>query len=186
MQPVKDLTPTIEFIPPTIDYSTNPDYKRCTVCKEFKHLDKYYFHSRAKGIKFADCMDCQREKDKKEREEYLKENGGSNRIHKYPNQYDDEYQKQQVFQLMIEMGYTFNEEYEIWVKDNVKSIQDGKPYFHFLKYNNKRGRGKKIPQSYKDRIMFYRKKGYSMGKIARITGISDSAICKIIKENGKD
>ena len=65
----------------------------------------------------------------------IKENGGSNRIHKYPNQYDDEYQKQQVFQLMIEMGYTFNEEYEIWVKDNVKSIQDGKPYFHFLKYN---------------------------------------------------
>ena len=180
IQPVEDLTP----IEPIIDIPPSPDFKKCTVCKEWKHFEQYYFHQKEKGIRFADCIDCHKEKDKIARQKHLIENGGSDRILKYPNQYVDEHQRKQVFEVMIALGYTFNEEYETWVKEGVVSIKDGKPYFHFLKYtgSTNRGRGKKIPQAHKDRIMFYRKKGYSMGKISRITGVSDSAICKILKE----
>ena len=185
IQPVEDLTPTIEFIPPPIDYSTNPEYKCCSVCKEWKHLDDYYFHQKSKGIKFADCIECHKSKDKGEWEEYLEKNGGHDRILTKTNQYMDQIQKDQTFMVMETLGYTFHEEQGIWLKENVKTLEeDGKIKFHFLKYTKRpyRGKGKKISELLKDRIIMYRKKGYSMGKISLITGVSDSSICKIIKE----
>jgi hypothetical protein len=180
IQPVEDMTP----IEPIVDYSTNPNYKKCSCCKEYKHLDDYYFHQKKKGIRFADCADCHREKDKKEREEYLKNNGGSDKILRLPNQYVDEYQRHQTFQVMDSLGYNFNEEHGVWLKDGIKSLRDNKPYFHFLKEGNKttRGRGKKISQLLIDKVLLYRSKGYSMGKISLMTGVSDSSICKIIKK----
>ena len=181
IQPVEDMTqPEV-----LIDYSTNPNYKKCSVCKEYKHLDDYYFHQKEKGIKFADCVDCHREKDKRERDEYLKNNGGSDRVHRLPNQYQDEYQKEQVFEVMIALGYNFNEEHGVWLKDGVKSLRNDKPYFHFLKNGNKtmRGRGKQISQLLIDKVIFYRAKGYTMSKISLMTGVSDSSICKILKIN---
>jgi hypothetical protein len=88
---------------------------------------------------------------------------------------------------MIALGYNFNEEHRIWLKDGVKSLRNDKPYFHFLKDSSKttRGRGKKISQLLIDRILFYRAKNYSMEKISLMTGVSDSSICKIIKKNGQ-
>ena len=180
IQPVEDLTP----IQPIIDYSTNPEYKKCTVCEEWKHLNDYYFHQKEKGIKFADCITCHKAKDKKELEEYLENNGGHDRILVKPNQYMDEIQKDQTFMVMGILGYTFHEEQGIWLKDGVKTLEEDKIKFHFLKYTKRpvRGKGKKISELLKDRILMYRKKGYSMGKISLITGVSDSSVCKIIKE----
>ena len=183
--PIEDLTPTIEFIPPPIDYSTNPDYKKCTKCHEWKYFDDYHFHQKTKGIRFAECKTCQREKDKLEHEEYLDNNGGHDRILVRCNQYMDEIQRTQTFQVMEILGYTFNEELGTWFKEGVKTLEeDGKIKFHFLKYTRRpvRGKGKKISELLKDRIIMYRQKGYSMGKISLITGVSDSSICKIIKE----
>ena len=181
IQPVEDMIESEVLI----DYSTNPNYKICTSCKEYKHLNDYYFHQKKKGIRFADCADCHREKDKRERDEYLKNNGGSNRVHRLPNQYEDEYQKEQVFEVMIALGYTFNEEHGVWLKNGVKSFRNDKPYFHFLKDGKKtmRGRGKQISQLLIDKVIFYRSKGYTMGKISLMTGVSDSSICKILKIN---
>jgi hypothetical protein len=187
IQPVEDLTPTIEFIPPPIDYSTNPDYKRCTVCNEWKHVEDYYYHSKKTGAKFSDCIECHKIKDKREHEEYLENNGGHDRILTKPNQYMDEIQKKQTFCVMEVLGYTFNEEHNIWLKEGVKTIENDNIKFHFLKYSRKphRGKGMKISQTLKDRVIFYREKGYSMGRISLITGISDSSICKIINEYEK-
>ena len=184
IQPVEDLTPTIEFIPP-IDYSTNPDYKKCNTCYEWKHYNDYYFHNRGKGLRYGECIECQKDKDKREHEEYLENNGGHDRILVKPNQYMDEIQKNQTFEVMKILGYTFNEEHGIWFKEGVKTLEeDGKIKFHFLRYTRRpyRGKGKKISQLLKDRIISYRQKGYSMGKISLITGVSDSSVCKIIKE----
>jgi len=181
IQPVEDMTqPEV-----LIDYSTNPNYKICSCCKEYKHLDDYYFHQRVKGIKFADCADCHRKKDKRERDEYLKENGGSEKVLRLPNQYVDEYQRHQTFHVMEGLGYIFNEEHGVWLKEGVKSLRNDKPYFHFLKDGKKtmRGRGKQISQILIDKIIFYRSKGYTMGKISLMTGVSDSSICKILKIN---
>ena len=182
--PIEDLTPTIEFIPP-IDYSTNPDYKKCNSCFEWKHLDDYYFQQKSKGIKFGECIICHKEKDKREHEEYLENNGGHDRILVKCNQYVDTIQKTQTFLVMEVLGYTFNEELGTWFKEGVKTLdENGKIKFHFLKYNKKnvRGKGKKISQLLRDRVISYREKGYSMGRIGLITGISDSSICKILKE----
>jgi DNA-binding MarR family transcriptional regulator len=84
---------------------------------------------------------------------------------------------------MTLLGYLYNEEFGIWTKEGVKSIQDGKPHFHFLRYTKKRNKTTgRITQLQKEKIIEYRNKGYSMGKISRKTGISDSSVCKIIKE----
>ncbi len=180
--PIEDLTPTIEFIVP-IDYSTNPDYKKCNSCFEWKHLDEYYFQQKSKGIKFGECIVCHKEKDKREHEEYLDNNGGHDRILVRPNQYMDEIQKRQTFDVMKVLGYTFDEENGIWTKEGVKTIEDGRIVFHLVKSSRKnRGKGKKISQTLKDKVISYRQKGYSMGRISLITGVSDSSICKIIKE----
>ena len=181
--PIKDLTPTIEFIPPLIDYSTNPDYKKCTKCHEWKYFDDYHFHQKTKGIRFAECKTCQKEKDKLQHEEYLENNGGHDRILMKPNQYMDDIQKDQTFQFMKILGYTFDEESGIWFKEGVKTIEDGRIVFHLVKSSRKnRGKGKKISPMLRDKVISYRQKGYSMGRISLITGVSDSSICKILKE----
>ena len=161
------------------------DFKTCTKCKELKHIDEYYFHQRSKGIRFAECIECQKEKDRLDHEQYLENNGGHDRILTKPNQYMDEIQRNQTFQVMELLGYTFDEELGTWFKEGVKTLEeDSKIKFHFLRYTRRpyRGKGKKISQLLRDRIILYRKKGYSMGKISLITGVSDSSICKIIKE----
>ena len=161
------------------------DFKTCTRCKELKHIDEYYFHQKSKGIRFAECITCQKEKDKRDHEEYLENNGGHDRILIRCNQYMDDIQKTQTFQVMEVLGYTFDEEHGTWFKEGVKTLEeDGKIKFHFLKYTKRpvRGKGKKISQLLKDRVLLYRQKGYSMGRISLITGVSDSSICKILKE----
>ena len=160
------------------------DYKVCTRCNELKHIDEFYYHSKTTGVKFADCITCHKIKEKSNWEERLEKNGGHDRILSKGNQYMDEIQKEQTFMVMGILGYTFHEEHGVFLKEGVKTIEDGKIKFHLVSSSRKnRGKGKKISQSLKDRILLYRQKGYSMGRISLITGVSDSSICKIIKEH---
>ena len=159
------------------------DYKVCTRCNELKHLDDFYYHNKKTGLKFADCIACHKDKDKSDWEQYLEKNGGHDRILSKGNQYMDEIQKEQTFMVMEILGYTFHEEQGLWLKEGVKTIEDGKIKFHLVKSSRKnRGKGKKISQSLREKVLLYRQKGYSMGRISLITGVSDSSICKIIKE----
>ena len=183
IQPVEDMTPTIEILPPPIDYSNNPDYKCCKECKVYKTRDSFHFFDKERGKTFNTCKECEKKIDQIYYEQVKEENGGSKMVGAKPNTYFDEYQKKNTFELMTLFGYIYNDEFGIWTKEGIKSIQDGKPYFHFLKYSKKRnGNTGKISQPQKEKIIEFRNKGYSMGKISRITGISDSSICKIIKQ----
>jgi hypothetical protein len=84
---------------------------------------------------------------------------------------------------MTLLGYLYNEEYGIWTKLGVKTIEDGKPYFHFLKYYKKGNKGGMITQTERDKIIEYREKGFSFKRISIITKISPNSIYKIIKEH---
>ena len=183
IQPVEDMTPIEPILPPPIDYSNNPDYKCCKECKEFKTHDSFHFFNKERGKTFNTCKDCERKIDQLYYQQVKEENGGSKMVGAKPNSYFDEYQRKNTFELMTLLGYLYNEEFGIWTKEGVKSIKDGKPHFHFLRFTKKRnGNTGKITQLQKEKILEYRNKGFSMGQISRKTGISDSSVCKIIKE----
>lgn len=183
IQPVEDLTPLQVILPQPIDYSTNPDYKPCKECNEYKPLDMFHYFNKEKGLTFNTCKVCESEKDRLYYEQVKEQNGGSKQVPLKCNTYIDEYQKKNTFELMTLMGYLYNEEYGIWTKEGVKSIKDGKPYFHFLKYYKKGRKGGVISQIDKDKIIEYRNKGFSGKRISMITKISETSIYKIIKKH---
>jgi hypothetical protein len=179
IQPVEDMTP----IQPIIDHSTNPDYKSCKECNEYKPLDMFHYFNKEKGLTFNTCKDCEKENDRIYNEQLKEQNGGSKMVGAKPNTYFDEYQKKNTFEVMTLLGYLYNEEYGIWTKLGVKTIEDGKPYFHFLKYYKKGNKGGMITQTERDKILEYREKGFSFKRISIITKISPNSIYKIIKEH---
>lgn len=176
-QPVEDLTPIITIV----DYSNNPDYKSCKECNEYKPLEMFHFFNKEKGLTFNTCKDCERENDRIYNERIKEENGGSKMVGLKPNTYFDEYQKKNTFEVMTLMGYLFNEEFGIWTKEGVKTIKDGKPYFHFLKYHKKGKKGGIITQTQKEKVIEYNGKGFSKKRISRIMNISENSIYKIIR-----
>jgi hypothetical protein len=179
IQPVEDMTP----IQPIIDHSTNPDYKACKECNEYKPIDSFHYFNKEKGLTFNTCKDCEKENDRIYNEQLKEQNGGSKMVGAKPNTYFDEYQKKNTFEVMTLLGYLYNEEYGIWTKLGVKTIEDGKPYFHFLKYYKKGNKGGMITQTERDKILEYREKGFSFKRISIITKISPNSIYKIIKEH---
>ena len=181
--PVEDLTPLQVILPQPIDYSNNPDYKPCKECNEYKPIDSFHYFNKEKGLTFNTCKVCESEKDRLYYEQVKEQNGGSKQVPLKCNTYIDQYQKKNTFELMTLMGYLYNEEYGIWTKEGVKSIKDGKPYFHFLKYYKKGRKGGTITEVEKEKIIEYRKKGFSGKRISMITKISENSIYKIIKSH---
>ena len=161
---------------PELYYQSQPDYKKCKVCLEWKHIDEYYFHSRVTGLKFNECMECQREKDRIDREYEKEMKGGSDKIKQRPNQYADKYQKEQTFLVMNVLGYTYNEDSGIWTKPGVKEIIDGKIVFpKIIKKNRKVGKYEvKVDSDMLLKIIEYREKGMGWVKIGDKLDISDT------------
>ncbi len=123
---VQPVVPELE-IEPIIDYSTNPDYKQCRTCEEYKVTDEFYYSkstSSKKYFRHSTCKECCRLKEntkrREERQEELEEQGGSERIMAYPNEYVDEYQKKFTFKLLDSFGWIFHEEKEVWYKPGIK------------------------------------------------------------------
>jgi len=107
--------------------STNPDYKQCRVCEEYKLLDEFYHSKQSYSNKYhihGKCKECTRthenEKSRVEREQLLEEQGGSERIMTYPNEYVDEWQQKFTFKLLDSFGWIFHEEKQIWYKPGIK------------------------------------------------------------------
>jgi hypothetical protein len=164
---------------PELFYSQDPNYKKCKTCNEWKTQDDYYFHSRVTGVRFNECKICQNIKDKQEREDYLEENGGSERISRHPNKYEDKYQKEQTFMVMRILGYTYNEDSGIWTKEGWKEIVNGKIVFPQIKKRKKLGTYEsKVTYEIIEKIIELRDKGMSYEKIGDKLDISDSAAFK--------
>ena len=175
------ITQPVTPEPPTIDFSTNPDYYLCIDCKEYKLLMvDFYLHKGLKPITKR-CKDCQRVLDQKEADEYKKENGGSLMVPQRPNVYFDKYQKENTFQLMDIMGYLFDEDTGIWYKPGVKEIVDGKPKFLKIK-KHKRKRLRRINPDLWKQMIELRNKNMTYVQIADILNLSDTTIRKYIIE----
>ena len=113
-------------IPQPIE-EVNPNHRQCKTCEEFKPQEDYYAYSKNGGklLYLGVCKKCcnKRETDRKKenRQVELEEQGGSEKVLRYPNQYTDEHQRKFTFKIMEVMGWTFNEENEMWYKPGIKS-----------------------------------------------------------------
>ena len=166
-------------INPDLIYQNNPNYKKCTNCITWKTLDQYYQY---KNKAFTKCMECEREQSRKEAKERLEENGGSLRIKVNPNEYVDEYQRKNVFELMTLLGYLFNEENGIWYKEPWKT-KDGK--FPLIKPPTRKIVKTNIPKEVKKKIIEYRLKNYTIGKISAVLNVSETSVWKICQSISK-
>lgn len=111
------------------DFSTNPDYKKCVLCLEYKNLKEFYFAKTVQAYQ-SKCKKCHNQvahQKQAQAYEYKKINcGGSERVPPKAGVFADEYQKEQTFWVMKLMGWTYNEEHNKWFKDGIKELQDGK------------------------------------------------------------
>lgn len=96
-EPTPTVTPSIEM-------------KYCRYCDTMRPITNYYKQTLHK------CKTCISAEDKIFYVERRKAKGGSEKVLSKPNQYRDEFQRQQTFMVLEALGYTFNEENGIWYK----------------------------------------------------------------------
>ncbi len=165
---------------PIPDISTdffNEETYLCKVCMEYKNINQFYQRF-GKPIESV-CKSCELEKNRATRQEYIKENCGSEFVWCDVGKYADEYQKECTFNILKELGYLYDEETGIWTKEGWKEIKDGQP--HFPKITHKRGR-KRLTQEDKDNIRKLYEKGYSVDDISIEMRISDTSVYRYVKE----
>jgi len=168
---------------PDLFYSQDPNYKKCKSCSEWKTHEEYYFHSKVTGVRFNICMVCQKEKDRRDREEELEMNGGSDKISPYPNNYKDKYQKEQTFFVMELLGYTYSEENGIWTKPGVKELVDGKIVFPKIKKRKRIGPYEtKVNYQMIEQFVELKNRGWNSERIGDKFGVSDTTVFKYIKK----
>lgn len=179
----KKITQPVSPEPPTIHYSTLPDYYNCIDCNNWKHISDFYQRKDKKPLN-KKCKDCQRECDRMKAEQKRIDNGGSLMVPFKPNVYFDKYQKENTFELMGLMGYLYDEETGIWWKPGVKEIVDGKPVF--LKISKQlHGRPRKITREVINQMIEMRNKKWTFAKIGIKLDLSESTIQKYISLYGK-
>ena len=157
------------------DFTDNPNYKMCRDCYQWKKLEMFYSfirHDSKSRYYNSYCIECHSLREKKKNDKKTMENGGSPLVLKYPNQYFDEYQKDNTFQLMNLLGYIYNEEHGIWTKPDWKEIRDGKPFFLHIKQRRKYKPKKEVSSEQLETIKTMRDKGKTYKQISLRTGLS--------------
>ncbi len=155
----------------------NEEMYLCKICMEDKTLNEFYL-SKGKPVELV-CKICEVERNRATRQEYLKENCGSEFVWSEVNKYADEYQKACTFNLMQQLGYLYDEETGIWTKEGWKEIKDGQP--HFPKITYKRGR-KRITQEEKEKMRKLYAEGYTVDDISIQLKMSDTSVYRYVKE----
>jgi hypothetical protein len=105
------------------------EYRECRTCTEYLPIDDFYYSISEKTGKIhlstPDCKECAKHKEREERREAKDAAGiGSEKVFNTPNTYKDKHQKKQTFDVMLAMGWKFNEEKGIWY-DDIKKTSDG-------------------------------------------------------------
>ena len=165
------------------DYSTNPNYKSCTACQNYKPLTAFYqnkntlyYHSR--------CKDCHRDYSNGKLVDYYQEKyrtkGGSERILPKAGTFVDIYQEEQVTWLLQLIGW--RKENDVWVKEGIKKVVDGKIVWDKIPTKEKKKKERpKHPRVYDvDRIVQLRNSGLLLREIAVVMKISRQTIKKIL------
>lgn len=186
-EPLPTPTPVEEIQPTTKQkrVAQKTDTKLyCYDCEEW--LPKEDFYPRLK----VRCKKCERSLDSRERAEKRAENGGSAKVPSKPNTYVDIYQKEQTFNFMKAMGYTFNEENGIWYKlpwkdkdGNFPLLDDyarSKPKPKTRGKHTKRKKSE-ISQEVRDQVIMLHKEGYSAVEVSKLTNQPHGTIWRWIE-----
>jgi hypothetical protein len=182
----------IEVINP---FSTNPDYKLCRTCQEYIHKDGYYNY-KTRGVvykEFLDCKKCINKKEslkrKGERQERKETGGGSSRVRTDVGTWEDDYQKEQTYQVMKALGYTYSEECGHFLKPGVKELVEGELIFPKVKSKKIYTSSINLNDKQREEIieLYFSSKDWSYTRLAKKYHVSTSTIFKIVKKvkNGK-
>lgn len=160
-----------------IAVENNPDYRKCNKCGVYKlKLEGFY---KAGVVWFKTCKECELEKDRAERMERYLDNGGSGRFYTKPNEYIDDYQKENVFMLMKAMGWTFNEDTKVWSKPGIK---DKNNKWNILKPFVKEKKPKRVVRKTPlhsltyEAILEYRNEELTYDEIGKLYNVSGPAV----------
>lgn len=176
----KEITQPVSPEPATIDYSTNPLYKECMDCLEYK-LISTDFYTRSSGKVYLNrCKQCELDLERNKRLEIIKDSCGSERVWSTPNKYEDIYQKECTFEIMKQLGYIYQEDIGVWLKPGVKELIDGKIVFLKLKEKiYKTHKNRKINEKRLQEIIQMRdNEGLLYSQIAKKLGVSITTIQK--------
>jgi hypothetical protein len=186
--PVKIIptpTPTPEpFIEPEVFIDMDIDTKVCYTCKIEKPLTDFYIHTQT-GKPFTHCKRCESDKGNREYRQYIEDNGGSDKVRKYPGQWVDSYQQENVEGFLKVIGWKHNGNH--WYKEGVRSGEDGvwERMRGMKKYRRPPATPKKSPvlerlMKHIDDIIKLRKEGMTFSKISYIYNTSSPYITKVI------
>jgi len=162
-------------------YENNPDYHKCNTCNNWKVKNEFYTND-DNEIYSNRCRQCEREKERTKRQEYLADNCGSDKVLMTPNCYADEYQKNCTFTVMERMGYQFDEQSGIWIKPGYKEVKDGKPHFLTIKHVRPYTKGSPVTTKLIQDIIYYKLKGYTNRDISKELRLSETTVWKYLKE----
>jgi hypothetical protein len=174
------------------DYSTNPQYRNCTMCLNYKLLIEFY-QNKNTGYYHSRCKDCHRNYSNGKLVDYYQEKykttGGSERVLPRPGNFMDIYQEEQVSWLLQLIGW--DKHGDVWVKKGIKKVVDGKIVWDKIptKEKVKRVRPNKPKRTYDvDKIVQLRNEGMLLREIATLMGCSRPTIKKILTQvdNGQD
>jgi hypothetical protein len=167
------------------DYSKNPDYKKCTMCEEYKLLDDYY-RNKNSGYYHSRCKPCHNEYTNNRLTDYYQTKyetrGGSERVLRKAGEFVDIYQERQTAWLLELIGWS--KDGDVWVKPGIKHVVDGKIVWDKIKPKEKQIILKKsrtvITEQDIEKIIELRGRGLMMREIAAIYKCSKTTIGKIL------
>jgi len=177
-QPVEQINP----------FSTNPDYKQCRTCQEYKHkIDDYYYHGSSKKVTYLDCVKClnlrELNRRREERQEELESSGGTERVSNNVGVFLDKYQKDQTYMVMKVLGYTYSDECGHFLKPGVKEYVDGELKFSKVKTKITYTSQINWNEEHRREIMdLYATGKWTYKKLGVKYGVSTASICKLINK----
>lgn len=176
---------TIVYNEETDPFKDNPLYKFCKECKKYKLINTEYYLTKSTGYPQTLCKECHIQKHRQKVVDFYErkrqEQGGSEKIANQCNVYQDKWQKEQLFWLMELLGWTFNEDTNIWSREGMKD-----------KYNNwvnvipqpKVAKGRKVRHRARtkvfdvDKMVQLRNDGLTFDNIAAQMGWSKPSVIK--------
>jgi hypothetical protein len=171
------------------DFSTNPEYRRCTMCSEYKLLSNFY-QNKNTGYYHSRCKVCHLEYSSGKLNDYYEEKyktkGGSERVMRKAGQFVDIYQEEQTAWLLQLIGWT--KENNVWVKEGIKKVVDGEIVWDKIPkkvIKLRKSRTVITEDDIKD-IIELRKNGLLMREIALIYKCSKTLIGKILIKHNEE
>jgi len=169
-------------------YKKSVKPRTCLQCNITKPVTEYYnLKSLGPNDKRHNiCKVCTREYEKSKQKKYRNVEDKGEPVLNKPNTYVSDEQRQDGFQLMEALGFTFAPDTGIWFKEGVKN-SDGT----FVRLEEKkRLQDERVLKEVQemnvwDKMRYLREVGYSFNKISQLVGVNSTAIYKFFHD-GKE